>query len=167
MTETNHQVIQDFYISYRTTIMGWAKKRGMSTVEAEDMVHDVFMRLLRTDKMISQVTLPALAYQVFSRLWLATWRHRKCVEQHEHYLIGQSCSTDGLSVISAHETTLLLERGLARLEEKACRILRMNIEEDKKVSEIAKTLDMKYKTVEYKLYFARKDIRQYMRKALS
>ena len=43
----------------------------------------------------------------------------------------------------------------------------MNIEEDKKVSEIAKTLDMKYKTVEYKLYFARKDIRQYMRKALS
>ena len=92
---------------------------------------------------------------------------RHLAPQHEHYLIGQSCSTDGLSVISAHETTLLLERGLARLEEKACRILRMNIEEDKKVSEIAKTLDMKYKTVEYKLYFARKDIRQYMRKALS
>ncbi len=163
MTTDNHQVITAYYTRQRATLLEWATRRGMNADEAQDLVQDVFMRLLRSDKMITPITLPALAYQTFSHLLLDRWRHRKCIERYEHYIMGQPKSEDGLSIISAHETNMLLERGMARLDEKCCRILRMNLMDGKKVSEIAQDLDLKYKTVENKLYFARKEIRQYMR----
>lgn len=165
--KNNNQAITEYYIAHRSTIMDWATRRGIDADEAQDLVQDVFMRLLRTDKMISAITLPALAYQTFCHLLYDRWRHLKCMERHEHYLAGQPTSEDGLSVISAHETNLLLEKSLARLDEHSCRILRMNIEDGKKVSEIAQELSMKYKTAENKLYLARKEVRQYMRVALS
>ena len=167
MTTDNHKAITAFYTQHRTTVIDWARKRGMDTDEAQDLVQDVFVRLLRTDKMISEVTLPALAYQTFTRLFLDRWRHRRCVERHELYLMRQQSWTDGHAVVSAHETMNMFEQGMARLDESACRILRMNIEEGKKVSEIADCLQLKYKTAENKLYFARKELRQYMRKAMS
>ncbi len=162
--KNNNQTITEYYIAHRDTIIDWATRRGIGTDEAQDLVQDVFMRLLRTDKMISTITLPALAYQTFCHLLYDRWRHRKCMERHEHYLKGQPQSEDGLSVISAHETRVLLEQGMARLDEHSCRILRMNIEDGKKVGEIAQDLNMKYKTAENKLYLARKEIRQYMRR---
>ena len=61
-----------------------------------------------------------------------------------------------------HETELWLQKSMARLDEKSCKIYRMSMEEGKKVSEIADCLNIKYKTVENRLSMARKEVRHYM-----
>jgi RNA polymerase sigma-70 factor (ECF subfamily) len=69
------------------------------------------------------------------------------------------------SVFSAKEIMERLERGLARLPQKCREIYRLHIYEGMKVSEISQQLGENYKSVEHRLGFARKSIRQYLRRS--
>jgi RNA polymerase sigma-70 factor (ECF subfamily) len=91
------------------------------------------------------------------------------VEEYEHYLRSteHNSSIDAASVYSAVEITEILERGIARLNDRQRTIYRMNIFEGKKVAEISATLNINYKSVENRLGSARSEIRQYMRRMLA
>ncbi|MBP6527113.1 MAG: RNA polymerase, partial [Prevotella sp.] len=56
---------------------------------------------------------------------------------------------------------------ITSLSEHQQKIYRLNIYSGMKVSEISKTLDMNYKSVEHRLGSARKEVREYIRKALA
>ena len=90
-------------------------------------------------------------------------------EEYEHYLrsTDNNNSIDAASVYSAVEITEILERGIARLNDRQRTIYRMNIFEGKKVAEISATLNINYKSVENRLGSARSEIRQYMRRMLA
>ena len=47
MTTDNHQAITAYYTRHRSTILEWAMRRGLNADEAQDLVQDVFIRLLR------------------------------------------------------------------------------------------------------------------------
>ena len=170
------QSIQDYYTKYRSMFVQSAVKARLSREDAEDIVQDVFMRLLTSKKMINKITLPAMAYTTLQNLLKDRWRHQAYIRQHEQYVVHAasqnvgkafcSSSENAMSLASMHETELLLQKSLARLDEKSCRIYRMNLEEGKQVSEIAEFLQMNYKTVENRLGAARKEVRKRMRAAL-
>mgnify|MGYP003501235758 FL=1 len=53
----NEQLIADYYLQHRGELLSFVAKSVTCSHVAEDIVQDVFMRLLQTDKMITEITL--------------------------------------------------------------------------------------------------------------
>ena len=158
------QLITNYYIAHRDELLAFASSRLGDSRLAEDIVQDVFLRLLSTDKMITEVTLPALVYTITRNLINDYYRRHTTYEQYEHYIKGV-CSevTTMESVFSAFEIMERLERGLVHLPENCREIYRLHIYGGMKVGEISRELGEGYKSVEHRLGTARKVMREYLR----
>ena len=158
------QLITNYYITHRDELLAFASSRLGDSRLAEDIVQDVFLRLLSTDKMITEVTLPALVYTITRNLINDYYRRHTNYEQYEHYIKGV-CSevTTSESVFSAFDIMERLERGMVRLPENCREIYRLHIYGGMKVGEISRELGEGYKSVEHRLGTARKVMRQYLR----
>lgn len=169
--ESKSDLIADYYSQHYDELKAFVGSRLQYADETEDIVQNVFMRLLKIDKMITPITLPCLVYTVARNLITDYWRHRQYVEAHEHYLcrgdLGNKDLYDAESVYSAQELNEVLERGIARLCDKQRNIYRLNVCEGLQVSEIAIRLDINYKNVENRLGAARKQVRNYVRRMLA
>ena len=143
-------LIETYYRDHRDELLAFVSSRLGGAVEAEDIVQNVFLRLLTTDKMITEITLPALTYTIARNLISDYYRRRNTYEEFEHYIKRSSDDYSSMeSVISAKELTELLERGLARIPENFREIYRMHIYGGMKVGEISQTLGEGYKSVEH------------------
>ena len=162
---TKHTLITNYYIAHRDELLAYAVSRLGDSCQAEDIVQNVFLRLLTSDKVISAVTLPALVFAMTRNQVYDYFRHHTAVEQYEHYIKGV-CSelTSDESILSAREVMEQLEQGLARLPENCREIYRMHIYDGMKVGEISRELGEGYKSVEHRLGAARKAMRQYLQK---
>ena len=158
------QLITNYYITHRDELLAFASSRLGDSRLAEDIVQDVFLRLLSTDKMITEVTLPALVYTITRNLINDYYRRHTTYEQYEHYIKGV-CSevTTSESVFSAFDIMERLERGMVRLPENCREIYRLHIYGGMKVGEISRELGEGYKSVEHRLGTARKVMREYLR----
>lgn len=157
----NHALITEYYISHRDELLAFVSSRLGGSDFAEDILQNVFLKLLTTDKMISEVTLPSLVYTIARNLITDYYRRHTNYEEYEHYIKSQGIRSQE-SVFSVREITERLERGLARLPENCREIYRMHIYGGMKVSEISQELGEGYKSVEHRLGFARKAMRQYL-----
>ena len=158
------QLITNYYIAHRDELLAFASSRLGDSRLAEDIVQDVFLRLLSTDKMITEVTLPALVYTITRNLINDYYRRHTTYEQYEHYIKGVCSEVTTMdSVFSAFEITERLERGLVRLPENCREIYRLHIYGGMKVGEISRELGEGYKSVEHRLGTARKVMREYLR----
>lgn len=156
-------LIETYYRDHRDELLAFVSSRLGGAVEAEDIVQNVFLRLLTTDKMITEITLPALTYTIARNLISDYYRRRNTYEEFEHYIKRSSDDYSSMeSVISAKELTELLERGLARIPENFRVIYRMHIYGGMKVGEISQTLGEGYKSVEHRLGVARKALRSFL-----
>ena len=52
----NKSLITNYYSSHRDELLAFVSSRLGGSCEAEDIVQNVFLRLLTTDKMITEVT---------------------------------------------------------------------------------------------------------------
>ena len=160
----NNKLITNYYIAHRDELLAFASSRLGDSRLAEDIVQDVFLRLLSTDKMITEVTLPALAYTITRNLINDYYRRHTTYEQYEHYIKGVCSEVTTMdSVFSAFEIMERLERGLVRLPENCREIYRLHIYGGMKVGEISRELGEGYKSVEHRLGTARKVMREYLR----
>lgn len=159
-----NSLIETYYRNHRDELLAFVSSRLGGAVEAEDIVQNVFLRLLTTDKMITEITLPALTYTIARNLISDYYRRRNTYEEFEHYIKRSSDDYSSMeSVISAKELTELLERGLARIPENFREIYRMHIYGGMKVGEISQTLGEGYKSVEHRLGAARKALRNFFK----
>lgn len=168
--EISKKLITDFYIQHIEEVKAFVLKRMDYSAESEDVVHNVFLKLLESDKIISAVTLPCLVYTMARNMIYDYWRHRMSVDEYEHYIRKVSGIYDRVedsSVYSAVEISEILERGMARLSDKQRGIYRMNVVCGMQVSEISECLNENYKSVENRLGAARKVMRKYMRRMLA
>ena len=175
MKDTNAEfsLIAEYYSQHYEELKAFVAKRLLYSETAEDIVQNVFLKLMSIDSMVTPVTLPSLVYTTARNLIYDYWRHRKYVDEYEHYVkhsggmfAGVSSETP-MSVYSVNEINEILEHGIISLSEHQQKIYRLNIYSGMKVSEISKTLDMNYKSVEHRLGSARKEVREYIRKALA
>ena len=161
----NNLLIERYYTNHRDELLAYVSSRLGGRLESEDIVQNVFVRILTSDKMITKITLPALVHKIASNLITDYYRRRNTYEEFEHFIKRNPEETESMeSVISATELTELLERGLARIPEKCREVYRLHIYGGMKVSEISQTLGEGYKSVEHRLGFARKAVRQYLQK---
>jgi len=159
----NRKLITNYYITHRGELLAFVSSRLCGASEAEDIVQDVFYRLLSTDKMISEITLPALVYTMSRNMIVDYYRRHMPYQELEHYISRGSYTDDAMSVLSVREIVERLENGLARLPENCREVYRMHIYGGMKVSEISVQLGEGYKSIEHRLGMARKAMRQYLR----
>lgn len=161
----NKSLITNYYSSHRDELLAFVSSRLGGSCEAEDIVQNVFLRLLTTDKMITEVTLHALVYTTARNLIIDYYRRHTVFEEYEHYIKGM-CSegTTTESVFSAREIVEQMERGLTRLPENYREVYRLHIYGGMKVGEISQQLGEGYKSIEHRLGTARKLMRQFLRK---
>ena len=160
----NYLTLTNYYVTHRDELLAYVSSRLGNSVEAEDLVQNVFLRLLTSDKMITDVTLPSLVYTITRNLIADYYRRRTHFEAYEHYLKNtDSIDKSAESVLSVRDITEQLERGLARVPENCREIYRMHIYGVMKVAEISERLGEGYKSVEHRLGTARKSVRQQLR----
>ena len=124
----------------------------------------MFLRLLISDKMLTEITLPALIYTTTRNLIADFYRRRTHFEAYEHYLKNtDSIDESAESILSIRDITEQLERGLARVPENCREVYRLHIYGGMKVAEISERLGEGYKSVEHRLGAARKAVRQQLR----
>ena len=152
-------------MTHRDELLAFVSSRLKGSMEAEDIVQNVFLRLLTTEKLITAVTLPALVYTMTRNLITDYYRRHTAYEMYEHYIKGvRSVKISMESLFSAKELMEQMERGMIRMPENCRMIYRLHIYEGMKVSEISQQLGEGYKSVEHRLGTARKVMRQYLRK---
>ena len=158
----HHLIITNFYTLHRDELLTYVSSRlGGQTALAEDLVQDVFTRLLTSDKMITEVTLPALVYTIARNLIADYYRHHAIRREFaEHFAHASAMETSFESTFYAHELYLRVEHCIDRLPENCRTVYRMHIYEGMKVSEISLRLGEGYKSVEYRLGAARKEVRR-------
>ena len=156
--------LTNYYVTHRDELLAYVSSRLGNSVEAEDLVQNVFLRLLTSDKLITDITLPALVYTIARNQINDYYRRRTHYETYEHYLKNTDSIDDSVSsVLNIRDITEQLERGLARVPENCREIYRLHIYGGMKVAEISERLGEGYKSVEHRLGTARKMIRQHLR----
>lgn len=172
----NTQIVETYYRSHRDELLAFVRSRlasyqpsptleGRLTggLEPEDFVQEVFTRLLTTDKLISEVTLPCLAYTMASHLLTDYYRRHHHFENYEHQVRHVPADTDSAEyVVSVRDVTERLERGIARMPKSCREVYRLHVYGGLKVGEISRQLGEGYKSVEHRLGQARRQMRQYM-----
>ena len=159
----NNQLISNYYAAHRDELLSFIAVRITNAVEAEDLVQDIFLRLLRGHHLITPDTLPALIYTMARHAVSDYYRRRRIYEEYEHYIKRSDCTSEIESLISARQLMERMERSLARLPQACCEIYRLHIYDGMKVSDIARELSLPYKQVEIRLGQARKAVRQQLR----
>ena len=159
------QLITNYYITHRDELLAFASSRLGDSRLAEDIVQDVFLRILLCSNPIMEATLPALAYTIARHLVNDYYRRHTCRTDYAHQLKAHAPSEEDSaeSVLSIREITEFLERGLLRVPEKCRELYRMHIYDGMQVSDISQQTGENYKSVEYRLGIARKEIRKYLR----
>ena len=156
----NNQLISNYYAAHRDELLSFIAVRITNAVEAEDLVQDIFLRLLRGHHLITPDTLPALIYTMARHAVSDYYRRRHVFEEYEHYIKCADSTSEIESLISARQLMERMERSLARLPQACCEIYRLHIYDGMKVSDIARELSLPYKQVENRLGQARKAVRQ-------
>lgn len=172
MTDRKHtyRIIGQYYADHLEELRAFTESRVGQREVAEDMVQDVFKRLLSSDKLITEVTLPCLVHTALRHAATDYWRHRRAVREFERYLSYRSdvlSASSPATVYSAKEINTILEQGVQRLTVQQQRIYRMSIFDGMPVSEISKTLDINYKRAENHLGAARRQVRLYVKSRLA
>ena len=167
----NNQLLSNYYSMHRNELVSFIAVRTVDAIEAEDIVQDIFLRLLRGQHLITPQTLPSLLHTMARHAVCDYYRRRHVHEEYEHYIQTSdfSCQTSDDSVESVFSAQQLMERmehSLARLPKACCEIYRLHIYDGMKVSDIAQELSLPYKQVENRLGQARKAVRQQLRKCV-
>jgi len=161
----NQEIISSYYQAHRNELLAFVSARLRGAAEAEDIVQDVFLRLLSGCRPITAVTLPSLVYTVARNLIADYFRRHQTRTEYEHVIThGNNMTEDSPeSIFSAQQITEHLERRLARLPEPCREVYRLHIYGGMRVSEISQALGQGYKQVEHRLGLARREIRHYLR----
>lgn len=169
--EFKSNLIGEYYTLHYDEVKAFVKSRLLYPEDTEDIVQNVFLRLLQIDKMISAITLPCLVYTVARNLICDNWRRYQYLHRFEHVIesSGKSClaKDDVETIYSVHEINEILEQGIARLADKNRTVYKLNLYDGLQVKEIALKLDIKYKSAERRLGTARKEVREYVRQMLA
>lgn len=170
---TNNQLLSNYYSLHRDELVSFVAVRCADAVEAEDIVQDIFLHLLRGRQLITPQTLPALLHTMARHAVSDYYRRRHVIDEYEHYIKRSAVchqtsaishqTSPAESVYSARQIMEHMERSLARLPKACCDIYRLHIYGGLQVSDIARELSLPYKQVENRLGQARRAVRQHLR----
>lgn len=158
---TQQQMIADFYKENQEKLVNFAVARLGNWQEAEDLVQDVFVKLMTYDGIINNTTIRSFVFTITNHEIMNILRRRACrhkVEESVMYEQELQCSAVE-RVVEYHDALRLVNRCVEQLTPSCAKVYRMTLFDGKCAGEIAKELNVSKRTVESQLLTSRKKIR--------
>lgn len=160
-----YSIIEEAYNEYYPAIYRYIRCRIRCKYEVEDLVQDVFMRLLDYDNMLQKSTIQSFLFTIARNLVID---YLRCYYRKQEMM---SCAYDDVieftcgpeEEIIAKDLLVMEKLRLSAFPQQRQRVYSMSRFEEKTPCEIAKELQLSMSTVENHLFMGRKIMRNYIR----
>lgn len=157
----------DIYQKYAQEVCRYFCTYTHSVMAAEDMTHDLFLKLVSLD-VINGQTARALLFTTASRMIVDDVRHKTYVRRYERYTMEQMECIDTYSVerkIDNDQMAQVISLQLEEMTPRRADVYTLYFREGLHAKEIAQKLDLSVRTVESHIYQSRKQVTECLQKA--
>lgn len=165
---TPTELIAGFYKTYHRSVYSYIYYRINNREEAEDLSHDVFLRLMDYRQMLCPDTVKFFIYTITRNLLNDYLRRYYKKQEITSYIYDHASvlSNDTESKVIAGDLLAQEKHRISLLPSQRRRVYEMNRFEDKSASDISRELDISPRTVENHLFISRKEVREYMKQCI-
>lgn len=162
------QIIANFYTVYQAELVNYAISRLGNREESEDLVQDVFIKMMSFEGMINKETIKSFAFTIAANkikdhLRRRIFRH-KMEENAKYEMELQHSHVE--RVAEYHDTLRMVNDSMARLSPACAKVYRMSLFEDMATGDIAQEMNVSKRTVESQLFTSRKQVRAMLSMAM-
>lgn len=167
-TINQRQMIADFYTRHHAELVNFAISRLGNREESEDLVQDVFIKMMSFEGMINEETIKSFAFTIAANkikdhLRRRIFRHK--MEENAKYEMELQYSHVE-RVVEYHDTLRMVNDSMARLSPACAKVYRMSLFEDMTTGDIAQETNVSKRTVESQLFTSRKQVRAMLSMAM-
>lgn len=166
--ENSQQLITDAYREYRVSIFNYVYRKLGNKEEAEDMVQEVFLRLLDYSLIVREDTIKCFLFTIARNLVMDYLRRYYRKQEMLAYLIeeGTISPSDVESTIIAGEIQKMELMKVQALPPCRKRAYLMSRFDDKTADDIAIELNISKRTAERHIFMGRKEVREYIKQCI-
>ena len=162
------QIIANFYTVYQAELVNFAISRLGNREESEDLVQDVFIKMMSFEGMINKETIKSFAFTIAANkikdhLRRRIFRH-KMEENAKYEMELQHSHVE--RVEEYHDTLRMVNDSMARLSPACAKVYRMSLFEDMATGDIAQEMNVSKRTIESQLFISRKQVRAMLSMAM-
>ncbi len=165
MATTNSlQTISNAFIQYKDELLVVLRSRLHDADLAEDMLQDVFLRLMTYQDILREETVKSFIFTIANNMVLDHYRHQAIIRRvHGDIKETASVAFDGtFQKVVCDNIASMEEKVVGNLSNMQQKVYRMARFDEKTSQEIALELGLSSRTVESHLYSSRKEVRNYM-----
>ena len=167
LNKKQSELVAKIYEQYLPELKLYFVNYTHNMMEAEDMVQNLFIKVLRLD-IINEETARNLLFVTAHHMIIDDVRHQYHVHLAEQRLKNGAELADTFSVYDKMErdrVRMLEERHLQTMAKKRAQIYRLWREESS-MKEIAEVMNISVRTAETHVYLATREMKEYLRKAM-
>ena len=162
------QMIANFYTVHHAELVNFATSRLGNREESEDLVQDVFIKMMSFEGMINKETIKSFAFTIAANkikdhLRRRIFRH-KMEENAKYEMELQHSHVE--RVVEYHDTLRMVNDSMVRLSPACAKVYRMSLFEDMTAGDIALEMNVSKRTVESQLFTSRKQVRTMLSRAM-
>ena len=162
------QMIANFYTVHHAELVNYATSRLGNREESEDLVQDVFIKMMSFEGIINEATIKSFAFTIAANkikdhLRRRIFRH-KMEENAKYEMELQHSHVE--RVVEYHDTLRMVNDSMARLSPACAKVYRMSLFEDMTAGDIAQETNVSKRTVESQLFTSRKQVRAMLNRAM-
>lgn len=162
------QMIADFYSNHHAELVNFATSRLGNREESEDLIQDVFIKMMSFEGMINEATIKSFAFTIAANkikdhLRRRIFRH-KMEENTKYEMELQHSHAERMA--EYHDTLRMVNDSMARLTPACAKVYRMSLFEDMTAGDIAQEMNVSKRTVESQLFTSRKQVRAMLSMAM-
>ena len=162
------QMIANFYTVHHAELVNFATSRLGNREESEDLVQDVFIKMMSFEGIINEATIKSFAFtiaanKVKDHLRRRIFRHQ--LEESKKYEMElQHSHAERLA--EYHDTLRIVNQNVDKLSPTCAKVYRMSLIEDMTAGDIAQEMNVSKRTVESQLFTSRKQVRAMLSMAM-
>lgn len=163
-TINQEQMIADFYTYHYAELVNFAISRLGNREESEDLVQDVFIKMMSFEGMINEATIKSFAFTITTNkikdhLRRRIFRHK--MEENTKYEMQLQYS-HAEHMAEYHDTLRMINDSMQKLSPACAKVYRMSLFDDMPANAIAEELNVSKRTIESQLFTSRKQMRAMM-----
>lgn len=159
------RLIAATYVELHDALCGYVRKRIGSLCDAEDLVQDVFVRLLEYNTLLDEKTIVPFVYAMTRHRVVDCLRRHACSRAASLYfaLHAPRSVRDVEERVAARDLLSIEQRLCAQLPQRRAQIYALCVHEGRPAADVAAELALSCRTVENHLFAARQQIRSALR----
>lgn len=155
-------LIAECYATLCEPLRRYAESYICNRTEAEDLVQDVFIRLLDYNTLLNEQSLHGLVYRIARNLITDHFRRNACRKSAAEYFsrFGTSVTRNTEETVSANELLRIEQSVFAAMPPRKAQVYMLYVHENRSAGEISARLNLSRRTVENHIFSARCDLRK-------